>query len=138
MKDEEDEDRACDRCPNWKLDEGSEQFLEDASPVSAHALQNEAGRGSLCGARCLGNSGATRGTIAAAVTFEDFRQWALERSTRAARRWEDPYDDEMQVLLGQDDYGATHIVAVPPFFSIQERGHVSWLANSLPGPGQQR
>ena len=66
------------------------------------------------------------------MTFEDFRQWALDRSRRAALRWEDPYDDEMQVLLGQDDYGATHIVAVPPFFSIQERGHVSWLAGSLP------
>jgi hypothetical protein len=66
------------------------------------------------------------------VTFEDFRQWALDRSRRAALRWEDPHDDEMQILLGQDDYGAHHVVPVPPFFSNQERGHVSWLATSLP------
>jgi hypothetical protein len=66
------------------------------------------------------------------VTFEDFRQWALDSSRGAARRWEEPDDDEFQVLLGQDDYGAHHIVPVPPIYLKQDRGHVHWLAGALP------
>lgn len=66
------------------------------------------------------------------MTFEDFKRWALDTSTGVARRWEDPYDDEMQVLLGEDDYGAFHVVPVPPIYSNRERGHVHWLAGALP------
>ena len=73
----------------------------------------------------------SRSTIGAAVTFEDFRQWALDRSRASARRWEDPYDDEIQVLLGQDDYGAFHLVPVPPIYLKHDRGHVHWLSGAL-------
>jgi hypothetical protein len=66
------------------------------------------------------------------VTFEEFRRWALETSSGAARRWEDPYDDEYQVLLAADDYGAFHVVPVPPIYLKMERGHVHWLAGALP------
>lgn len=47
-------------------------------------------------------------------------------------RWEDPRDDEIKVLLGQDDYGAFHLVAVPPIYLKRERGPVNWLASALP------
>ena len=110
VKKDEEEDGPNNRCPQWKFYEASEQFLEDALSAMAHAFQNEGASGSLCEPATFRQFGPRRCTIAAAVTFEDFRQWAIERSTGAARRWEDPYDDEMQVLLGQDEYSATHIV----------------------------
>jgi hypothetical protein len=66
------------------------------------------------------------------VTFEDFRRWALDRSLQAARRWEEPYEDELQVLLGLDDYGAFHVVPVPPIYLKKDRGHAHWLGGALP------
>ena len=71
-------------------------------------------------------------TIPAAMTFEDFRRRALDRSLQAALRWEEPYEDEFQVLLGLDDYGAFHVVPVPPIYLKQDRGHVHWLSGALP------
>jgi len=68
----------------------------------------------------------------ASMTFEDFRRWALDRSLQAARRWEEPYEDEIQVLLGLDDYGAFHVVPVPPIYLKKDRGHVHWLGGALP------
>jgi len=68
----------------------------------------------------------------AAVTFEDFRRWALDRSLQAARRWEEPHEDEFQVLLGLDDYRAFHVVPVPPIYLKKDRGHVYWLGGALP------
>lgn len=65
------------------------------------------------------------------MTFEEFRQWALDSSRGAALRWEEPEDDEVQVVLGVDDYGARHVIPMPPIFFTFDRGHVSWL-NTLP------
>jgi len=73
-----------------------------------------------------------RGTIAAAVTFEDFRRRALDSSRGAALRWEEPEDDEIMVLLAADDYGAQHVIPVPPLYLRLDRGHVHWLAGALP------
>jgi hypothetical protein len=66
------------------------------------------------------------------VTFDEFRQWALDQSRSATRRWEDPYDDEAQVLLGLDAHGAFHIVPVPPIYLKNDRGHVHWRGGALP------
>jgi hypothetical protein len=66
------------------------------------------------------------------VTFEDFRRWALDSSLGAARRWEEPLDDETKVLLAADDYDAFHIIPMPPIYLQRERGHVHWLAGALP------
>jgi hypothetical protein len=66
------------------------------------------------------------------VTFEDFRQWALDSSRQAARRWEDPDADEIQVLLAVDFYEDLHVIPVPPAYLALDRGHVAWLARGLP------
>lgn len=71
------------------------------------------------------------------MAFEDFRQWALESSRAAAFRWEEPDDDEIQVLLALDDYGAHHVIPVPPFYLKLERGHVYWL-RTLPNIASNR
>jgi hypothetical protein len=61
------------------------------------------------------------------LTYEDFREWALDTSRTAALRWEEPDDDESQILLAVDDYGAHHGIPVPPFYLNLERGHLYWL-----------
>ena len=66
------------------------------------------------------------------MTFEDFRRWALDSSLGAARRWEEPLDDETKVLLAADDYDAFHIIPMPPIYLQRARGHVHWLAGALP------
>src|ERR1700732_665507 len=66
------------------------------------------------------------------MTFEDFRRWALDRSLQAARRGEARYEDQLQVLVGLDDYGAFHVVPVPPIYFKKDRGHVHWLGGALP------
>lgn len=66
------------------------------------------------------------------MSFEDFRRWALDSSRGAALRWEEPESDEAQVLLAADEYGAHHVIPVPPFYQRLDRGHVHWLARALP------
>lgn len=66
------------------------------------------------------------------MTFNDFRRWALNQSRAAARRWEDPRDDEIKVLLAVDDYQALHVIPLPPIYLRVERGYLSWLAGALP------
>lgn len=61
------------------------------------------------------------------MTFEEFRDWALESTRAAARRWEKPDNPETQILLAVDDYGARHLIPVPPIYLKEERGHVYWL-----------
>jgi hypothetical protein len=68
----------------------------------------------------------------AAVTFEDFRRSALDSYRRGADTWERPEDAEALFLFAADDYGAVHVIPVPPFFLRHERGHVDWLAAALP------
>jgi hypothetical protein len=68
----------------------------------------------------------------AAVTFEDFRRSALDSYRRGADTWEKPEDAEALFLFAADDYGAFHIIPVPPFFLQHERGHVDWLDGALP------
>jgi hypothetical protein len=76
--------------------------------------------------------GTDGSTIAAAVTFEDFRRWALDSTRWAALRWEEPDEDEVMVLLAADTYDAFHVIPVPPLYVGLERGHVHWLAGGLP------
>lgn len=66
------------------------------------------------------------------MTFENFCRWAFETSRSAALRWEEPDDDEIQVLLAADDYDAYHVIPVPPLYLRRDRGHVDWLAGALP------
>ncbi len=66
------------------------------------------------------------------MTFEDFRRWALDSSLGAARRWEEPLDDETKVLMAADAYEAFHVIPMPPIYLERERGHVHWLAGALP------
>ena len=66
------------------------------------------------------------------MTFEDFRRWALDSSLGAARRWEEPLDDEIKVVLAADDYDAYHVIPMPPIYLQRERGYVHWLAGALP------
>ena len=67
-----------------------------------------------------------------AVTFEDFRRWALDTSRGAALRWEEPDDDGLKVVLAADDYDAFHVIPMPPAYLQRERGYVHWLAGALP------
>jgi hypothetical protein len=41
-------------------------------------------------------------------------------------------DSEAQVLLAADDYGAFHMIPVPPYYLRQERGWNYWLDGALP------
>ena len=66
------------------------------------------------------------------MTFEDFRHWALNNSGEASLRWERPLDSEAQTLLAADDYGAFHMIPVPPYYLRHERGWNYWLDSSLP------
>lgn len=68
----------------------------------------------------------------AAVTFEDFRRWALDDSRWAAFAWAEPEDDQNMVLLAVDDYDAYHALPVPPLYLQLERGQIQWLAGALP------
>ena len=65
-------------------------------------------------------------------SFDAFRDWALAASTRAARRWEDPTADEMQLTYAQDLYGDLHEIAIPPVYLRHQGGHIGWMTQLLP------
>jgi len=65
-------------------------------------------------------------------SFDAFRDWALSAATRASRRWEDPYADELPLLYGQDAYGDLHEIAVPPVYLRRRGGHIGWMTQLLP------
>jgi len=65
-------------------------------------------------------------------SFDAFRKWALETTSRAARRWEEPDADEVPILYGEDCYEDRHEIHVPPIYLRHKRGHIGWLTQLVP------